>query len=51
MKTYGATRWWSKWEVMKQVLEYSGDVEPFLRENENDHLAPATTAWTTLGHL
>lgn len=44
MKTYSATRWWSKWEVMKQVLEYFGDVEPFLRENENDHLAPATTA-------
>ena len=43
MKTYSATRWWSKWEVMKQVLEYFGDVEPFLRENENDHLAPATT--------
>ena len=43
MKTYSATRWWSKWEVMKQVLEYFGDVEPFLRENENDHLASATT--------
>ena len=44
MKTYSATRWWSKWEVMKQVLEYFGDVEPFLRENEYDHhLAPATT--------
>ena len=43
MKTYSATRWWSKWEVMKQVLEYFGDVEPFLRLNENDHLAPATT--------
>lgn len=28
---------------MKQVLEYFGDVEPFIRENENDHLAPATT--------
>lgn len=43
LKTYSAIRWWSKWEVMKQVLEYFGDVEPFLRENENDHLAPATT--------
>ena len=43
MKTYSATRWWSKWEVMKQVLEYFGDVEPFLRQNENNHLAPATT--------
>ena len=45
MKTYSATRWWNKWEVIKQILEYFGDVEPFLRENENenDHLAPATT--------
>lgn len=43
MKTYSATRWWSKWEVMKQVLEYFGDVKPFLRENESDHLATATT--------
>ena len=43
MKIYSATRWWSKWEVMKQVLKYFGDVEPFLRQNENNHLAPATT--------
>ena len=43
MKPYSATRWWSKWEVMKQALEYFGDVESFLREKENDHLAPATT--------
>ena len=42
MKTYSKTRWWSKWEVMKQVLEYFGDVVPFLRENEQDDLAPAT---------
>ena len=28
---------------MKQVLGCFGDVKPFLRENENDHLAPATT--------
>ena len=40
MKTFSATRWWSKWEVMKQVVEYSGDVEPFLRES--NHLVPAT---------
>ena len=40
MRTFSATRWWSKFEVMKQVLEYFGDVEPFLRDN--DHLAPAT---------
>ena len=40
MRSYSSTRWWSKWEVMKQVMELYGDVEPFLREN-ND-LSPAT---------
>ena len=40
MRTYSPTRWWSKWEMMKHVLEYFGDVEPFLREN--DQLVPAT---------
>ena len=42
MRTYSATRWWSKWEVMNLVLEYLADVEPSVREN--DHLAPATRA-------
>ena len=28
-------RWWSKWEVIKQVMLYFADVEPFLRENED----------------
>ena len=40
MQSYCPTRWWSKWEMMKQVMDYYGDVEPFLREN--DHLCPAT---------
>lgn len=26
------TRWWSKWEVLNVVMQYFGDVEPFLRE-------------------
>ena len=29
------TRWWSKWELLKQVSDYFGDVAPFLQENEN----------------
>ena len=33
MKTYSPTRWWSRWEVLKQTLKYFGDVEPFLEEN------------------
>lgn len=28
------TRWWSKWEVLNLVMQYFGDVEPFLREND-----------------
>ena len=34
IRTFSETRWWSKWEVLRQVSEYFGDVEPFLRENE-----------------
>lgn len=35
MSSYSATRWWSKWEVIKQVMIYFGDVHPFLTENED----------------
>ncbi|KAK3723054.1 hypothetical protein QZH41_000310 [Actinostola sp. cb2023] len=40
MKSHSNTRWWSKWEVLKQVADYFGDVLPFLEENVN--LSPAT---------
>ena len=33
MASYSSTRWWSKWEVQKQMMEYFGDIEPFLRDN------------------
>ena len=33
MAGYSSTRWWSRWEVQKQLLEYFGDVEGFLRTN------------------
>lgn len=29
---YSATRWWSKYEVMKQLMDLFGDVEPFLKD-------------------
>lgn len=29
---YSATRWWSKYEVMKQLMDLFGDVKPFLEE-------------------
>ena len=35
MQLHSKTRWWSKWEVLNQVMEFFGDVEPFLRENDN----------------
>ena len=38
MKTHSATRWWSKFEIIKQVFDLLGDVETFLR---HDYLAPA----------
>ena len=37
--SYSATRWWSRWEVIKQVLETFGDVEAFIYGNE---LSPAS---------
>ena len=35
MPSYSTTRWWSKWEVIKDVLLSFADIEPFLRENED----------------
>lgn len=32
--SYCPKRWWSKWECMKQVLEYFGDICNFLGNNE-----------------
>ena len=40
MKTHSSTRWWSKFEVNKQVFDLFGDVELFLRQHTD--LAPAT---------
>ena len=38
-KGYSATRWWSKYEVMKQVMDMFGDVQSFLEEAS---VSPAT---------
>ena len=35
MSRYSATRWWSKWKVVKQAMVYFGDIKPFLEENED----------------
>ena len=39
MRTHSDTGWWSKWDILQQALYYFGDIEPFLRENEE--LSPA----------
>ena len=41
VRSYSATRWWSQWEVMHQLMTSFGDVESFLTSH-ND-MAPATT--------
>ena len=38
MASYSATRWWSKWEAMQQLLVQFGDVELFL--NMHSDIAP-----------
>ena len=38
--TYCETRWWSSWEVMKQIGEGFPDVESFIQTSDN--LSPAT---------
>ena len=38
--SYSPTRWWSKWEVMSQVMAFFGDVAPFLETNPE--MSPTT---------
>ena len=33
MASCSATRWWSKWEIFKQLMIQFGDIEPFLNRN------------------
>ena len=42
MRSYSETRWWSKWEIINQIVDQFGDVQPFLEENTNT--APATAS-------
>lgn len=37
---YSATRWWSKYEVMRQLMELFADVQPFLEAHTE--ISPAT---------
>ena len=42
MRSYSSTRWWSKWEVMEQLLVTFGDVKGFLDDNGDIGLATRT---------
>ena len=42
MRTYSSTRWWSKWEVLDQLLVMFGDVKAFLEDNKDVGLATRT---------
>ena len=40
MPSYSPTRWWSRWEVYKQMMVQFGDLEEFLKSNSD--VSPAT---------
>ena len=42
MASYSKTRWWSRWEVMNQVMIQFGFIAPFLQKHED--IGPATQA-------
>uniref|UniRef100_A0A1X7T065 DUF659 domain-containing protein n=1 Tax=Amphimedon queenslandica TaxID=400682 RepID=A0A1X7T065_AMPQE len=35
VKTFSKTRWWSRWEVVNQLLELHGDILPFLHTHSD----------------
>ena len=35
MATFSKTHWWSHWESLHQLMVQFGDIEPFLRNNED----------------
>ena len=49
MRTYSQTRWWSKWEVLEQLLVTFGDVKRFLDDNEDVGLATRIKLLAILG--
>ena len=32
MKSFSRTRWWSKWEMIRDILTYFADIQPFLED-------------------
>ena len=50
VKSYSKTRWWSKWEVAKQIMDLYGDVQPFLESSEDVGLATRAKMKKILGN-
>ena len=48
IRGYCPTRWWSKWEVEKQLLDLFGDLEPFFKNGIEEF---STTTCTKLEFL
>ena len=42
-KSYSETRWWSRWEVYKQLMEQFGDVQRFIDGMVREKVAPQTS--------
>ena len=40
IRSYSPTGWWSQWEVIKQAMDFFGDIEPFL--SSTDDFSPFT---------
>ena len=38
--SYSETRWWSRWEVYKQLMEQFGDVQRFINDMVRENVAP-----------
>ena len=39
-KRFSETRWWSRWQVFKQLMEEFGDVQRFLEDAVRENVAP-----------
>ena len=42
-KSYSETRWWSRWEVYKQLMEQFGEVQRFIDDMVRENVAPQTS--------
>ena len=53
MASYSKTHWWSRWEILHQLMVQFGDIEPFLKRNPafRPKLLEMVTNAQSLAHL